>query len=155
MATDPDDESSVLDRLHESIYRYGMAERQLITRYKRASGSLSPGRLRALNVLLRTDEATPGDLAREAGLRPNSITTMLDQLERSGAISRRRDDADRRVSWISLTDAGRRELADLQRDWERAFAGAFDGLSDGELAAASMVMDRVAEVFLAFDVPDT
>ena len=42
-----------LVRLHEAVYSFTSAERQLSTRYKRTDSSLSPGRLRALNVLLR------------------------------------------------------------------------------------------------------
>src|SRR5919198_3067652 len=105
-----------LRRLHEAVYRFTSAERHLTTRYKRARGSLSPGRVQALNVLIREREATAGTLAREAGLRPNSITAMLEQLERTGVVRRRQDETDRRVSWISLTDKGRAELGALQKD---------------------------------------
>jgi DNA-binding MarR family transcriptional regulator len=139
-----------LQRFHEAVYIFTAAERRLIARYKRAGDSLSPGRVRALNVLLREDEASAGTLAREAGLKPNSITPMIEQLERSGMITRRRDETDRRMWWISLTDRGRSELAELGDEWNARFAEAFADTSDRELAIASRVLERLAEVFTAF-----
>jgi DNA-binding MarR family transcriptional regulator len=134
------------------VYQFGMAERQLITQYKQAGGSLSPGRVRALNVLLREEEATPGALAREAGLRPNSITVMLEQLERSGVVKRRRDESDRRVWWVSLTSKGRAELAKLQREWDKEFADAFADTPPEHLEIASDVIEQVVRIFEGFDV---
>lgn len=143
-----------LEHLHEAVYAFTAAERQLVARYKRANGSLSPGRVGALNVLIREEEAPAGRLAREAGLKPNSITAMLDQLEHSGLVHRRQDPDDRRVCWVSLTDAGRAEIEALQKDWDRAFDKAFADVPDRDLAAASRVLERLAEVFREFDVPD-
>ena len=142
-----------LVRLHEAVYSFTSAERQLSTRYKRTDGSLSPGRLRALNVLLREKEATAGALAREAGLKPNSITPMIEQLERSGVIERRQDETDRRLSWISLTRKGRAKLAELQDDWNKVFAEAFATTADRDLVVASRVLERLAQIFLDF-LPD-
>jgi DNA-binding MarR family transcriptional regulator len=146
-------ERPALARLHEAVYAFTASERQLVANYKRADGSLSPGRLSALNVLVREQEAPAGRLAREAGLKPNSITAMLEQLEHAGLVRRRQDDHDRRVWWISLTDAGRAEISALQDDWNRRFDAAFADVSDRELAAASRVLERLAGVFRDFD-PD-
>jgi DNA-binding MarR family transcriptional regulator len=139
-----------LVRFHEAVYRFTAAERRLVSRYKRAGDRLSPGRVQALNVLLREREASAGSLAREAGLKPNSITPMIEQLERSGVITRRRDETDRRMWWISLTDKGRAELADIKVDWDTQFARAFADTSDRDLAVASRILERLAEVFHDF-----
>jgi DNA-binding MarR family transcriptional regulator len=109
--------------------------------------------VQALNVLLREKEATAGTLAREAGLSPNSITVMLDQLERSGVVTRRRDESDRRVSWVSLTSKGKAELATLRAQWDDAFADGFADVPAEDLETASAVLERLAEVFTDFDVP--
>jgi len=146
-------ESLELARFREAVYRFASAERKLATRYKRARGALSTGRVQALNVLVREKEATAGALAREAGLSPNSITVMLDQLERSGVVTRRRDDTDRRVSWVSLTTKGRAELAVLREQWDDAFADGFADVSGHDLEIASAALERLAEVFADFDVP--
>jgi DNA-binding MarR family transcriptional regulator len=153
MTAEPSPERPALARLHEAVYTFTAAERKLVANYKRADSSLSPGRLSALNVLVREQEAPAGHLAREAGLKPNSITAMLEQLERSGLVQRRQDAHDRRVWWISLTDAGRAEIGSLQEDWNRRFDAAFADVPDRDLAAASRVLERLAQVFRDFD-PD-
>jgi DNA-binding MarR family transcriptional regulator len=152
MATGNEDDRPELDRLHEAVYEFASAERVLRARYRRAAGSLSPGRVQALNVLLRESEMTPGALARAAALRPNSITAMLEQLEQIGLIRRRQDDTDRRVWWISLTEQGRAQLAELQRQWKEHFADAFASTSNRDLLVAARVLERLADVFANFDV---
>jgi DNA-binding MarR family transcriptional regulator len=153
MARREKDESAGLRRLHEASYLVSAAQQQLVARYKQA-GSYSPGRVRALNVLMRQNEATAGELAREAGLRPNSITAMLDDLEAGGVISRYRDEDDRRVWRVSLTDRGRAEMAELQKEWDRAFEEAFATTSERDLVTASKVLERLADVYRKFDVPN-
>jgi DNA-binding MarR family transcriptional regulator len=146
-------DSPELARFREAVYLVASSERKLATRYKRGPGALSTGRVQALNVLFREKEATAGTLAREAGLSPNSITVMLEQLERSGVVTRRRDESDRRVSWVSLTRKGKAELAALRVQWDDAFASGFADVATEDLETASAVLERLAHVFTAFEVP--
>jgi DNA-binding MarR family transcriptional regulator len=146
------DERPGLRQLHEASYLVSTAQQQLVARYRQA-GSYSPGRVRALNVLMREPEATAGELADEAGLRANSITAMLDQLELGGVIRRHRDEDDLRVWRVSLTDKGRAEMAELQEQWDRAFEEAFATTSERDLKIASTVLERLAEVFRNFEIP--
>ncbi|RVU15391.1 MarR family transcriptional regulator [Streptomyces antnestii] len=65
-----------------------------------------------LGALRRTGhELTPGDLARETFSSGAAVTKRLKQLQERGLVDRRGDTRDRRVSHLSLTDAGR-ELVD-------------------------------------------
>jgi DNA-binding MarR family transcriptional regulator len=54
---------------------------------------------------------TARDLGRECHMLASTITGVIDRLESAGHVRRERDQRDRRVVWISLTDAGR-ELVD-------------------------------------------
>jgi DNA-binding MarR family transcriptional regulator len=54
---------------------------------------------------------TARDLGRECHMLASTITGVIDRLESAGHVRRERDQQDRRVVWISLTDAGR-ELVD-------------------------------------------
>jgi DNA-binding MarR family transcriptional regulator len=57
------------------------------------------------------DRLTARDLGRECHMLASTITGVIDRLESAGHVRRERDQRDRRVVWISLTDAGR-ELVD-------------------------------------------
>jgi DNA-binding MarR family transcriptional regulator len=136
-----------LQLLHRAVYRFTSSERRLTSRYKLAGGSLSPGRLAALGALLDQGEHTAGELAEEAGLRPASITPMLEQLERSGVIRRRRDENDHRVSLIALTDLGLSLVGERKAEWNHLFSTAFANTPDRELEIASRVLEQLADVF--------
>ena len=51
------------------------------------------------------------DLGRECHMLASTITGVIDRLETAGHVRRERDQRDRRVVWVTLTDAGR-ELVD-------------------------------------------
>jgi DNA-binding MarR family transcriptional regulator len=68
---------------------------------------LSMTQLKLLHVLDGADgELTPSELARLVGLSPAATGRAVDALTRQNLVSRREDDADRRVKRLALTDAG-------------------------------------------------
>jgi MarR family 2-MHQ and catechol resistance regulon transcriptional repressor len=123
------------------------AERRLRGRdqQQHGPGELTNAQLRALMVL-RDGEKTAGQIAESAFCNPASTTVMLDHLEQSGVIERRRSSQDRRVCLVSLTDEGRRiveeKRARSQAIWSERFAGA----SVRELRAAVATMRTIAEM---------
>ena len=136
-----------LDQLRHAVHVFSAAERRLRGRYQRRGESLSHGHLRALFVLIAEDEVTAGRLARDAELNPASVTAMVDQLEAQGLVQRRRDDQDRRLCWISLTEQGRSEVAEKEARWSQRLAEAFADMSDHDLETAGRVLERLALVF--------
>jgi MarR family transcriptional regulator, organic hydroperoxide resistance regulator len=136
-----------LERLRHAVHVFTAAERRLRGRYQRRGEALSHGHLRALFVLIAEEEVTAGRMARDAELNPASVTAMVDQLEAQGLVQRRRDEQDRRVCWISLTEQGRSEVADKEARWSQKLADAFSDLSDQELETAALVLERLANVF--------
>ena len=71
-------------------------------------------------------------VAAELSCDPSNVTGLIDRLERRGLVERGPDAADRRVRVLSLTAAGRRVRAELERDLARA-AALPAGLSPAEL----------------------
>jgi MarR family transcriptional regulator for hemolysin len=59
--------------------------------------------------------STQLDLARSLGIEGPTLTRHLDNLERSGLVSRRRSDTDRRAFRVELTKAGEATHARLLR----------------------------------------
>lgn len=65
-------------------------------------------------VLRVTAELGPLDISRlstETALHMPSVTRILQSLEKRGYVSRRRDEADSRRSWIDVTDKTRKKMA--------------------------------------------
>lgn len=74
-------------------------------------------RLRHMAVLAVLDEAptTQLDLGRRLGMDPSDITGTVDDLEGKALVARTLDRDDRRRKVVTLTRAGRREIADLDK----------------------------------------
>jgi MarR family transcriptional regulator, transcriptional regulator for hemolysin len=107
-----------------------------------AGGSL-PVWLVLLNV--QTEQAsTQRELAEALGLREPTLSHHLATMEADGLITRRRDDANRRVQVVALTDEGLVRFRRL-----RQAAMAFDrrlrrGIDDAELALVDEILARLS-----------
>jgi DNA-binding MarR family transcriptional regulator len=141
------EQRQAIDHFRQAVHVFTAAERRLRGRYQRNGEFMSHGHLRALSVLTEEHEVTAGRLARDAELNPASVTALTDQLEARGLVQRRRDDHDRRVCWISLTEVGRIMVAEKESRWSRRMAESFSDTSDQDLETASRVLRRLASVF--------
>src|SRR4030095_3187123 len=84
------DLSTAADRFHSAaIHALRYARRE-----DEASG-LSPARLSALSVLVFAGSKTIGELAAAEQVRPPTMSTIVDGLERDGLVKRAADRADR------------------------------------------------------------
>jgi MarR family transcriptional regulator, transcriptional regulator for hemolysin len=107
-----------------------------------AGGSL-PAWLVLLNV--ETGQAsTQRSLAAALGLREPTLSHHLAAMESDGLITRRREDANRRVQVVALTDEGRARFGQL-----REAAIAFDrelrrGIDDADLALVNQTLARLS-----------
>ncbi|MFC6332207.1 MarR family winged helix-turn-helix transcriptional regulator [Paenibacillus septentrionalis] len=67
---------------------------------------LTEGQLHILELLLEAEAMKPSDLIQYLNTTPAAITTILDRMERNELITRERDERDRRVVWIHVTEKG-------------------------------------------------
>ena len=79
-----------------------------------AERPVTPAQLVVLRRLWAEDGQSLRDLAPRAGLDPTSLNWLVDQLEKTAFLTRRRDDADRRLVRVWLTDAGRALANELE-----------------------------------------
>lgn len=71
--------------------------------------SLTEAQLAVLEVLEDHVKMKPSDLIPFLATTPAAVTMLLDRMEKNGLICRVRDDQDRRIVWVSLSDKGRLE----------------------------------------------
>jgi DNA-binding MarR family transcriptional regulator len=70
---------------------------------------LSPAGLGVLRVLVARDGLKSSEVAARGWSTPATVTSVVDTLVRDGYVQRRRDDEDRRVVRLFVTEAGRRK----------------------------------------------
>ena len=94
----------------------------------RASGA-NVAQWRVLKILERQPGLNQGQIAELIEVEPITCCRMIDRLEESGLVERRRDPADRRAWRIHLTDKVTPVLADLHSLAGEMIEDALQGLS--------------------------
>ena len=111
-------------------------------------GPLSLVHLHVLTVL-DVDGAIPMRvLADSLDVSQASATGIVDRMEQRGLVTRQRDDADRRVVRVALTEEGRDMVNGMAADRREKLATVLDDLSDDELGgflAGARAMRRARE----------
>lgn len=104
-------------------------------------------------VLLRSaaehDGASQRELAAGMMIEPPTLVRHLDKLAADGMVERRRDDHDRRVTRVFVTDAGRSRLAELHEVVMEIDAEFRTVLAPTEVEGFGQALTRVQEHFAA------
>ena len=121
----------------------------LTTLLRRTPRDISLTSLATLSTLGRTGPKRITELAAIEGVTQPSMTTLVANLDRQGLVVRSGDPADKRVSLVSLTEAGREYMMRRRRAGTEAFATLVAQLSPDEataLVAAVPALIRLREL---------
>lgn len=72
--------------------------------------TLTTSQLTVLELLEQQDQLKPSDLIPYLSTTPAAVTMLLDRMERGELIRRVRDEGDRRIVWVSITEKGKNEV---------------------------------------------
>jgi DNA-binding MarR family transcriptional regulator len=99
-----------------------------------ARQGLSASEEKALDLLERSGPLTAGELARQSGLAPASVTGLINRLEQKGFARRIQNPSDRR-SILVEADVERMyaRVAPLFAEWARSLQELYAGYSDEQL----------------------
>lgn len=116
---------------------------------RKGSISESEQRLTRLQMILlrqihKSDGITIGGLADRFGVRPSTISQMIDRLEREGLAVRHSDTSDARVKVVQLTEKGRTVLAEVESVWAMRLKSALEELSPDEQEHLVSLLGRIA-----------
>ncbi|MCZ7582913.1 MAG: MarR family transcriptional regulator [Deltaproteobacteria bacterium] len=107
--------------------------------------------LRAIGDTSKT-EVTAADVARQIGVRPATVTGILDRLERDGLIVRERRSTDRRKICLALTPRGSERLETLPPSLQDRFVRRLKTLSDRDRRSIMRVLNQVVTMMEASHV---
>jgi DNA-binding MarR family transcriptional regulator len=132
----------VADRLHSAAIH-------LLRRLRAEDEALgiSAPRLSALSVIVFAGPIPIGELAAAEGVRPPTMTRLVDGLERDGLVRREPRSDDRRVVVVRATGKGTRTLTRGRSRRVEVLAGRLRSLPRGDLATlahAADLLERVA-----------
>ncbi|MFW5969692.1 MAG: MarR family winged helix-turn-helix transcriptional regulator, partial [Halofilum sp. (in: g-proteobacteria)] len=94
----------------------------------------------------------PGQLARNVGLKPPTVTGIIDRLEDRGLVTRRRRNTDKRQIRIELTEAGAAVVNEAPAPLQEEFVGRFAALPTERREAIAGHLDDVVALLEAEDI---
>ncbi|OFA11371.1 putative HTH-type transcriptional regulator YusO [Lentilactobacillus sunkii] len=100
------------------------------------------GQNRVLIILSKEGTLIQSQLAEIMDIRPSSMTELLSKLEERGLITRTPDENDKRVTNVSITDEGKKTIAD-DDSTDNMLDEIFAGLSDEELTQLDGLLDKL------------
>lgn len=102
-----------------------MAERNTL-------GDITPSQFAVLEALYHLGQLTQGEISAKVLKSGSNMTTVIDNLERDGYVRRERDEKDRRVIHVHLTEAGSGKLEAILPGHIAALVDEFKVLSASE-----------------------
>ena len=115
---------------------YGLATRAV----RRAPRDLTITSAATLATLDRTGPRRITDLAAIEGVTQPAMTVLVRVMEESGLVERRGDPSDKRVTLVSLTEAGASYVRARRRAGVEAFVRLIDELTDDEAEALTAAL---------------
>jgi DNA-binding MarR family transcriptional regulator len=103
-------------------------------------------------VVLASGPQRTADLAATLGIAPSTVTRMCDRLVRKGLVQRFRRVADRRATWVALTDAGRDLVGEVMRYRRKAIARLVRAMQIEDAEALARLLNAFVEA--AGEVPE-
>jgi DNA-binding MarR family transcriptional regulator len=85
------------------------------------------------------------DIAKQLGIEAPSVTRTVQELERTGLVTRKADPEDKRASLISLTKKGEQQIAKLHKARRERLAEALHAWSPDERRQLGESLQRLAK----------
>ncbi|MCF8567235.1 MarR family transcriptional regulator [Alicyclobacillus tolerans] len=118
----------------------------------RTESGLTPGQVFMLHFIRRGHPCSVSELAEKMDVAPSAITVMLDRLENHGFVRRVRDEADRRVVLIELTDSGDERLSDVLHVRNQVMKHCLTQMASYELDSFIQALEKLASIAQTTDL---
>ncbi|MGD0833777.1 MAG: MarR family transcriptional regulator [Candidatus Dormibacteria bacterium] len=115
-------------------------------RVQETMNDVTGAQMEALMLLHGSDAGlSMHELAQALSVTPSSATQLVDRLVRMGLVGRLREDEDRRLVRVQLSDAARQRFEETLHLHLRALAILTGTLTDGELASLVELLSRISQ----------
>lgn len=115
---------------------------QINPKFERCTG-ISASRYELLSQLYNTDEINQSTLQKAVNIDGAAITRHLKQLEADGMVVRRRNPADNRVIFVSLTPEGRKRIVEYRKENMGFVKQSLHDFTPEEIEALSDMLSRM------------
>jgi DNA-binding MarR family transcriptional regulator len=113
------------------------------------AAGVTVARLRTLGLIRGLGPKPMGQLAKEGGVAPRTLTALVDGLERDGLARRVPHPSDRRATLIEITDEGEQLLRACLKPHRDSIAGLFREFEAPDRAALARLIPLLVEAIEA------
>ena len=138
-------EDSYAHRIFNATWRIARAI-DIGSRKLEAQHQITGTQLLCLTAVADHTPATTTGIAKRVHLSPSTIVGVLDRLEAKDLVERRRGRRDRRVVYVSATDAGRALAAKAAHPLLDEFAKALEQLSKQDREDTTICVERLVDL---------
>lgn len=142
-------EAIEIERALTRITYLSMRHRQHDRLTAQAGVPLDRAALMLLRQVADSESPRPGELAARLGVEASHVTRTVQQLERSGYVTRVPDPRDRRAQRVELTGTGRQAVERIRHTGARGMQRALADWSPEELRQLATLFHRMVDDFLA------
>lgn len=136
------DRDVLLDNIQTCIRQISREQKRSITEIPK--NNLTNFEYYVLKFLYDTQEPqTVTLLAQEMGVYPSLITATADKLYKKGLVERNRSEHDRRVVQIALTEAGRKQIEEIQPRIRECLVQIFTNVSTKDIEQLLTLLKQV------------
>lgn len=114
--------------------------KQLFRHYNQEMG-FSQGQLFLLFLLSERGGMRISDISGHFGFTAGAATGFVDRLEMQGLLKRVRNQEDRRVVLVELTDAGKQRVEEIKENFMSSFEQVFSGVNEERLVELKKSME--------------
>ena len=128
---------SKIKQIHDRILNHILSKRE-ITVFNGERGKI-------LHILWEKDNITCKELSEKTGLAINTLTPMLDRIEKAGLIERRAHPGDRRKVLIKLTEYAQGFKKEYEEISETMVNYVYEGFSQEEIEMCEGFLERISQ----------
>src|SRR5690606_13146303 len=129
---------SALRRITRSV---ALHSRQLA-----AYSNITAPQLICLRAVIQHGPMTATAISREIHVSPSTVVGILDRLEDKGLIRRERGKQDRRIVFVTATEAGTQLADDTPSPLQKKLADALNELPELEQATITLSLERIVDL---------
>lgn len=101
----------------------------------------------AMLEILKVGSLTMNELSEKMNLDSSTMTRVIDKLVRDGIINRDRDESDRRVVVVSLSDSGIKAAKELSHSVNEYYKKIIKNIPDGEVLDILSCVSKLLKAF--------
>ena len=106
---------------------------------------ITSSQILAIFIISREQEVKMGQLAQMLDLTPRAITGLVTGLEKKNFVNRTKDENDARITWLSLTEDGKKFLKQLMPDASKKLSGLFEALTKKEQVELVRIIEKLTD----------